>query len=105
RRLLLEPGERAQRPVIVSEFGGVALSDDPHAWGYTRARDADDLVRRYAALCRALTRSEALSGFCYTQLTDTYQEVNGLRRMNRTPKAPPERLARATRGLLDPEEA
>lgn len=103
RRILLEPAERAGRPVIVSEFGGVALSDDPHAWGYVRARDADDLVRRYAALCRALARSEALSGFCYTQLTDTYQEVNGLLRMDRTPKAPLDRLAFATAGLL-PED-
>jgi len=105
RRLLLDPPAREGRPVLVSEFGGVGLSDDAQVWGYSMARDPDDLVRRYAALCRALVRSEALSGFCYTQLTDTYQEVNGLLRMDRTPKAPPERLARATRGLLDPEEA
>jgi len=61
-------------------------------------------VRRYGALCGALARSEALSGFCYTQLTDTYQEVNGLLRMDRTPKAPLDRLALATLGLLAPEE-
>ena len=105
RRLLLEPAERAGRPVLVSEFGGVGLTDDPRAWGYSMARNPGDLLRRYAALCRALARSEALSGFCYTQLTDTYQEVNGLLRMDRTAKAPLERLALATAGLLAPEEA
>jgi len=104
RRLLLEPAERAKRPVLVSEFGGVGLAGDPKAWGYSMARDADELLRRYGALCRALARSEALSGFCYTQLTDTYQEVNGLLRMDRTPKAPLDRLAKATLGLLAPEE-
>lgn len=99
RRLLLEPGERAKRPVLVSEFGGVGLTDDPSAWGYSTARDPEELVRRYGALCAALARSEALSGFCYTQLTDTYQERNGLLRMDRTPKAPLARLALATAGM------
>lgn len=104
RRLLLDPATREGRPVLVSEFGGIGLTDDPGAWGYSMARDPEELVRRYAAQCRALLRSEALSGFCYTQLTDTYQEVNGLLRMDRTPKAPLERLALATAGLLPVEE-
>jgi hypothetical protein len=101
RRMLLEPPERGERAVLVSEFGGVGLSEDPKVWGYSMARDADELVARYAALCRALLRSPALSGFCYTQLTDTYQEANGLVRMDRSPKASPERLALATTGLYD----
>jgi beta-galactosidase/beta-glucuronidase len=101
RRLLLEPDARGDRPVLVSEFGGVGLSEDPKAWGYSMARDAGALVERYAALCRALLASRELSGFCYTQLTDTYQEGNGLVRMDRTPKAPLERLVLATTGLYD----
>ena len=39
-----------------------------------------------------------LAGFCYTQLTDTYQEANGLLFADRTPKAPIEDIALATRG-------
>lgn len=105
KRLLLDPPDVAGRPVLVSEFGGVGLTDDPQAWGYSMARDADDLLRRYAALCRALVASEALSGFCYTQLTDTYQERNGLARMDRSPKAPRERLRLATTGAYDPARA
>ena len=37
---------------------------------------------------RVVRRLEALSGFCYTQLTDTYQETNGLLYADRTPKLP-----------------
>jgi len=102
KRMLLDPTDVAGRPVLVSEFGGVGLSDDPKAWGYSMARDADDLLRRYASLSRALVASEALSGFCYTQLTDTYQERNGLARMDRAPKAPREKIHLATTGAYDP---
>ncbi|MDB5046018.1 MAG: glycoside hydrolase family 2, partial [Deinococcus sp.] len=37
-------------------------------------------------------------GYCYTQLTDTYQELNGLTEMNRTPKVEVARLSEAVRG-------
>jgi len=43
-------------------------------------------------------RLEALSGFCYTQFTDTYQEANGLLRADRTPKLPLEVIFRAIAG-------
>jgi len=39
-----------------------------------------------------------LSGFCYTQFADTYQEANGLLYADRTPKFPLEEIARATSG-------
>ncbi len=38
------------------------------------------------------------SGFCYTQLTDTFQEANGLLYIDRTPKFPLEAIAFATLG-------
>lgn len=104
RRLLLEPAGRDGRPVFVSEFGGVAMSTDPQAWGYSMACDGDELLQRVGAQCRALAGSETLSGFCYTQLTDTYQEENGLLRMDRTPKAPIDRIALTIAGLPTPEE-
>jgi beta-galactosidase/beta-glucuronidase len=87
------------RAVVLSEFGGVGLGreDDERAWGYVRARDAADLVRRVEEQWAA-TRDSALAGACWTQLTDTYQEVNGLLGFDRAPKAPLEDLARAIRG-------
>jgi hypothetical protein len=43
-------------------------------------------------------RLEMLSGFCYTQFADTYQEANGLLYADRTPKFPVERIRDATLG-------
>ena len=87
------------RAVVLSEFGGVALSDDEDAtWGYQRARSPEDLLERYRSLWAAVHASTALAGACWTQLTDTYQEANGLLRMDRSPKVAVEDLATATRG-------
>jgi hypothetical protein len=43
-----------------------------------------------------------LSGFCYTQFADTYQEANGLLFANRQPKCDIGRLRDATRGRRIP---
>ena len=88
------------RAVVLSEFGGVALADDVAggAWGYTTASSPDDLLRRYREQWRAVHDSPGLAGACWTQLTDTYQEVNGLLRADRTPKVPLDDVAAATRG-------
>ena len=41
-----------------------------------------------------------VSGFCYTQLTDIEQEINGLMTYDRKPKIDPERVAAAHRKVL-----
>lgn len=97
RRMLLEGQEIGERPVMVTEFGGISYastqaSDD--AWGYSTATSADDFVDRLDAVIGALADSSALAGFCYTQLVDTLQETNGLLADDRTPKAPIETLRR-----------
>lgn len=97
RRLMLEVDEPSAKPVLLTEFGGVRIEDGAPGWGYSAVPDADAFAGRYEALLAAIHRS-ALAGFCYTQLTDTFQERNGLLTMDREPKAPLERLARATRG-------
>jgi hypothetical protein len=38
-----------------------------------------------------------LSGFCYTQFADTFQEANGLLYEDRTPKFPTETMVSALR--------
>ena len=48
--------------------------------------------------------SPVISGYCWTQLTDTYQETNGLVRMDRTPKAPLARLRAALVGWRLPAD-
>jgi hypothetical protein len=99
RRLLAEGATYGGQPVMLTEFGGIALSKDPSAtWGYSRATSGDDLSERYGRLLASVRAIEMMSGFCYTQLTDTYQETNGLLYFDRTPKFPLEEMARITRG-------
>lgn len=101
RRISVLPGNDHAKPVMLTEFGGVsyvpgAAAED--SWGYSTASDADDLERRLTAILQAVTASEHLSGFCYTQLTDTRQETNGLCDEDRVPKLPAETLADLVRG-------
>ena len=101
RRLLLLQFPDAGQPMMLSEFGGIALSSDAaNTWGYSRVGNGDDLSARYAGLLQAVRSLPMFQGFCYTQFTDTYQEANGLLTMDRTPKFPIEEIAVATRGAL-----
>jgi hypothetical protein len=100
-RLLVLEGERhADQPIILSEFGGITLAADlDGTWGYSRATSSQGLAERYTALLRAVRSLGLLSGFCYTQFADTYQEANGLLCADRTPKVPLDVIAAATRGV------
>ena len=78
-------------PLVLSEFGGIAFSERPlvnNQWGYTSCKTVKEFKDAYTKLIDTVMRFEILSGFCYTQLTDTFQEVNGLLYADRTPKFP-----------------
>lgn len=99
RRMLVgspeESSETASRPVVLSEFGGVSVDRDADgAWGYRTVGSAEALEAHLSALFAAVGDCAALAGWCYTQLTDTGQETNGLTDENRAPKLPLERLRR-----------
>ena len=88
-------------PMVLTEFGGIALSKDAEdTWGYSRSESAEHFLESYRALLETVRKLPALSGFCYTQFTDTFQEANGLLYLDRTPKAPLAALAEATSGLV-----
>lgn len=70
----------------MSEFGGIAFDSEDEGWGYSTVGNAEELLERYGALVSALLESNAVQGFCYTQLTDVEQEVNGLLTHDRRPK-------------------
>ncbi|MGB3685872.1 MAG: glycoside hydrolase family 2 TIM barrel-domain containing protein, partial [Ornithinimicrobium sp.] len=93
-RAVYVPGcEHGGEPIIVSEFGGVALqaaaneSDDSvPTWGFHTVLDGPALLERYRGFVEAATDSGVVVGFCWTQLTDIQQEANGLLTKDRTPK-------------------
>ena len=87
-------------PVFMSEYGGirVELRDEnaentKEAWGYgNAARSLEEFYERYEGLTTALIDNPKMLGFCYTQLTDVEQELNGIYRYDRTEKFDAERL-------------
>ncbi|HEX2182412.1 MAG TPA: glycoside hydrolase family 2 TIM barrel-domain containing protein [Rubrobacteraceae bacterium] len=83
-------------PILISEFGGIAFSGEKGGWGYSTVADAEEFLERYEAMISALLESETVQGFCYTQLTDIEQEVNGLLTYHRKPKAEPARIREIT---------
>jgi len=86
--LLTDGHTLREEAVVVSEFGGLSIRpEDGERWfGYKTGADADEVLALYADLVGALLESTALAGFCYTQLTDTEQETNGLLTVDREPK-------------------
>ncbi|MEJ5867169.1 sugar-binding domain-containing protein [Pseudokineococcus sp. 5B2Z-1] len=101
RPMLVGGAVDAGQPVMLTEFGGISFQpggEREGSWGYTAAEDAGDWTARIAALYDAVRASSFLAGSCYTQLTDTEQETNGLLDAQRRPKAPVEDIRRAVTG-------
>ncbi len=73
-------------PVFISEYGGTGYNPDAdsdperkRAWSYgSYAKTLDEFYERYRGLTHAILDNPYIFGFCYTQLTDVEQEVNGL---------------------------
>ena len=109
RVLTLDGHSHQGQPIMLTEFGGIAYADrnDPEAnkvWGYVRSSNISELQMRYTGLLNAVNKVEMFSGFCYTQLTDTFQEANGLLYADRTPKFALEAIKSATLGWTIQEE-
>jgi hypothetical protein len=99
RLLILSEHAHAGLPIMLTEFGGIAYSENVNTtWGYTRCNSAEEFANRYCELVIAVRSVMMLAGFCYTQFADTYQEANGLLYADRTPKFPLKQMSLATRG-------
>jgi hypothetical protein len=84
---------------MLTEFGGVSLeTGDSSDWGYSTAPDAESFEKQVSAILLTVGSAKPLTGFCYTQLTDTGQETNGLLYADRSPKFPVDRIRAAVRG-------
>ena len=79
-----------------------AAPGEAETWGYCVAASAEDLLERYRALLHVVGHAPVLSGFCYTQFADTFQEANGLLYADRTPKLPLQDIQQATSCTIVP---
>ncbi|TDE91531.1 beta-galactosidase [Occultella glacieicola] len=90
------------QPYFVSEYGGIwwnpdalaAAGDDrEESWGYgQRVADEEEFHARFAGLTDVLLDDVDMFGYCYTQLTDVFQEENGIYRFDRSVKLDVDRV-------------
>jgi beta-galactosidase/beta-glucuronidase len=89
------------QPIMLTEVGGFlaqppgvpeAKRDRLYQF-YDSFKTVDELLRKYRDLFEGIAALPFLAGFCYTQLTDVEQEINGLLTYDRRPKAPPDQIA------------
>ena len=74
-------------PIMLTEFGGIGFKlESVEGWGYTNASNEEEYLADYERIMRAVFASNALTGYCYTQLTDVEQEINGILTYDRKPK-------------------
>jgi beta-galactosidase/beta-glucuronidase len=85
-------------PLMITEFGGISLSDAEESWGYGHVGSASEYATLLRGLFAALRASSEVVGFCYTQYMDTGQETNGLLFADGTPKLPLETLREIVTG-------
>ena len=93
------------QPFFVSEFGGIwwnpeaarqAGTDRKESWGYgDRPRDVEEFYERFEKLCACLLDDPNMFGYCYTQMTDVFQEQNGVYFFDRSEKFDMERIRAA----------
>ncbi len=83
------------RPSFMSEYGGICWKiGDNEGWGYGNAPvTKEEFIERFKGLTEVLLENPAFCAFCYTQLTDIEQEINGLYTYDRVPKFAPEIIA------------
>lgn len=96
------------QPIVLSEVGGfLAIPPDipPEERDvlyryYDSFEKPEELVEKYRDLMKGIAQLTFLAGFCYTQLTDIEQEINGLLTYDRQPKVPAEEIARIHHDML-----
>ncbi|MFN3652929.1 MAG: glycoside hydrolase family 2 protein [Armatimonadota bacterium] len=96
------------QPIMLTEVGGFLLQPElpRESWDrmyniYASIASSDELLGKYRDLMEGIRELPFVSGFCYTQLTDIEQEINGLLTYDRRLKVDPERIAAIHRELFD----
>lgn len=87
------------QPIMLTEFGGTAFVKDAVGakWGYGEGVKNDaEYSERLHSLIKAVDGMPHICGYCYTQLSDVYHEVNGLTDFERNSKIPCEQIKKIT---------
>lgn len=91
--IFAEGFEYKGQPILLTEFGGIGYKVNGQVgWGYTTVENDDQYLEDYKRIMDAIYDSEALWGYCYTQLTDVEQEINGILTYDRQPKVDLEKI-------------
>lgn len=73
--------------LMVTEYGGIAMDNTGSGWGYNgKVKDEEEYLSRFKDATDGIRAIRDCRGYCYTQLTDVRQEINGVLRADRTPK-------------------
>ena len=92
---LFAEGEKYEgQPALLTEFGGRAMQADAQgeAWGYSgAAQNEEEFLKQLESIMQGVYSCN-FQGYCYTQLCDVQQEVNGLLTAERKPKADIQKL-------------
>ncbi len=91
------------QPYIVDEYGGTYwlpsfVDEEPRGstrgvWGY--GKTAEEVTQLISDLTKVLTDNPKIAGYTYTQLTDVFQETNGIYTFDRELKFPLEKIRKA----------
>jgi beta-galactosidase/beta-glucuronidase len=96
------------QPIMLSEVGGFLMippgvppeKRDMLYRFYGSVETSAELLAKYRDLMEGISSLRFVAGFCYTQLTDIEQEINGLLTYDRRPKVPPHEIAEIHRSLF-----
>ena len=80
------------QPIIISEYGGIAFAGGAKdSWGYGHTVSSqEEFLKRFDKITTAIKKLPFVSGYCYTQVSDVQQEINGLLDKNHEYKLPAE---------------
>lgn len=82
------------QPIIISEYGGIAFTGGAkEEWGYgSMVADENEFLKRFDKITTAIKKVPYIVGYCYTQVSDVQQEINGLLKADRTYKVSAEKI-------------
>ena len=100
RKIIIPGYENDEAPIMLTEFGGVCLQKGEDAgWGYTSVNDDAIYIKELEKIYRAIRKSKCIVGYCYTQLYDVEQEINGLLTYDRAYKVPASKIRKINESI------